>query len=632
MPSPYWSDAGGFLDKRGPSVAPVRRALSLSRMFLMHAYRTHDCGALRLGEAGITARLSGWVHRKRDHGQLLFIDLRDHYGVTQCVIDVSSPLFAEVDALRLESVVSMTGRIAARTADTVNPTLATGEVELVIAELEVLSPADPLPFPVNSDAEYPEDMRLGYRFLDLRRERVHANIVLRSQVISSIRRRMLAQGFTEFQTPILTASSPEGARDYLVPSRIHPGKFYALPQAPQMFKQLIMVAGFDRYFQIAPCFRDEDARADRSPGEFYQLDLEMSFVTQQDVFDAVEPVIRGVFEEFSNGKPVTPKFPLIPYADALRKYGTDKPDLRNPVVMQDVSEAFRGSGFKIFANILNADPTAQVWAIPAPKGGNRAFCDRMNSWAQGEGQPGLGYIFWREGEESGAGPLAKNVGPERTKQIADQLKLGVGDAAFFVAGKPKDFVKFAGPARTRIGEELGLIAKDRFEFCWIVDFPMYEWNDEEKKIDFSHNPFSMPNLPVEEFLALDSKDNDRLLSIKAIQYDIVCNGIELSSGAIRNHRPEVMKKAFAIAGYPEDVLENKFGGMLHALSLGAPPHGGIAPGIDRIVMLLAGEENLREVVLFPMNQRAEDLLMGAPSEVTAKQLKELSIRLDLPKK
>ena len=435
---------------------------------------------------------------------------------------------------------------------------------------------------------------------------------------------MKESGFFEFQTPILTASSPEGARDYLVPSRLHPGKFYALPQAPQQFKQLIMVAGFDRYFQIAPCFRDEDARADRSPGEFYQLDLEMSFVTQQDVFDAVEPVIRGVFEEFANGKKVTPKFPLIPYAEAMAKYGTDKPDLRNPIVMQDVSEAFRGSGFKIFANILANDPKAAVWAIPAPKGGNRAFCDRMNSWAQGEGQPGLGYIFWREGEEGGAGPLAKNIGPERTKQIAEQMKLGIGDACFFVAGKPKDFVKFAGPARTKVGEELGLIAKDRFEFCWIVDFPMYEWNEEEKKIDFSHNPFSMPNMPVDEFLALDPKDNDKLLAIKAIQYDIVCNGIELSSGAIRNHRPEVMKKAFAIAGYGEDVLEAKFGGMLHALSLGAPPHGGIAPGIDRIVMLLAGEENLREVVLFPMNQSAEDLMMGAPSEATPKQLKELS--------
>jgi aspartyl-tRNA synthetase len=598
----------------------------------MHRYRSHTCGALRDGDIGITVRLSGWCHRIRDHGGVLFIDLRDHYGLTQVVADPDSKAFKLAETLRAEWVVRIDGKVRRRPAGTENPDLPTGQVEIYIDEIEVLGPAAELPMPVFGEQDYPEEIRLKYRFLDLRRDHLHANIMLRGKVIDSIRRRMKEGGFFEFQTPILTASSPEGARDYLVPSRLHPGKFYALPQAPQQFKQLIMVAGFDRYFQIAPCFRDEDARADRSPGEFYQLDLEMSFVTQQDVFDAVEPVIRGVFEEFSNGKPVTPKFPLIPYADALRKYGTDKPDLRNPVVMQDVSEAFRGSGFKIFANILNADPTAQVWAIPAPKGGNRAFCDRMNSWAQGEGQPGLGYIFWREGEESGAGPLAKNIGPERTKQIADQLKLGVGDAVFFVAGKPKDFIKFAGPARTRIGEELGLVAKDRFEFCWIVDFPMYEWNDEEKKIDFSHNPFSMPNLPVEEFLALDSKDNDRLLSIKAIQYDIVCNGIELSSGAIRNHRPEVMKKAFAIAGYPEDVLENKFGGMLHALSLGAPPHGGIAPGIDRIVMLLAGEENLREVVLFPMNQRAEDLLMGAPSEVTAKQLKELSIRLDLPKK
>ncbi|MEA2874037.1 MAG: aspartyl-tRNA synthetase, partial [Hyphomicrobiales bacterium] len=465
-----------------------------------------------------------------------------------------------------------------------------------------------------------------------RRERLHKNIIKRGQIIDSIRRRMKEQGFFEFQTPILTASSPEGARDFLVPSRLHPGKFYALPQAPQQFKQLTMIAGFDRYFQIAPCFRDEDARADRSPGEFYQLDVEMSFVTQDDVFAAIEPVMRGTFEEFANGKPVTQKFPLIPFREALRKYGTDKPDLRNPIEMQNVSEAFRGSGFKIFANILAADSKNEVWAIPAPGGGNRAFADRMNSWAQGEGQPGLGYIFWREGEEGGAGPLAKNIGPDRTKQIAGQLGLGVGDAAFFVAGNPDQFVKFTGPARTKVGEELGLIQKDRFEFCWIVDFPMFEWSEEEKKIDFSHNPFSMPNMEPEQFLALDPNDKDTLLSLKAIQYDIVCNGIELSSGAIRNHRPDVMKKAFAIAGYPEATLEEKFGGMLRALSLGAPPHGGIAPGIDRIVMLLCGEENLREVVLFPMNQRAEDLLMGAPSEVTAKQLRELHIRLALPEK
>ena len=597
----------------------------------MHRYRTHKCGDLRESDIGKVVRLSGWCHRIRDHGGVLFIDLRDHYGLTQVVADPDSRAFKLAETLRAEWVVRIDGKVRKRPAGTENPELPTGQVEIYIDEIEVLGPAAELPMPVFGEQEYPEEIRLKYRFLDLRREQLHNNIMLRGRVIDSIRRRMKEAGFFEFQTPILTASSPEGARDYLVPSRLHPGKFYALPQAPQQFKQLIMVAGFDRYFQIAPCFRDEDARADRSPGEFYQLDLEMSFVIQQDVFDAVEPVIRGVFEEFANGKPVTPKFPLIPYADALRKYGSDKPDLRNPIVMQDVSEAFRGSGFKIFAKILETSGNA-VWAIPAPKGGNRAFCDRMNSWAQGEGQPGLGYIFWREGEEGGAGPLAKNIGPERTKQIADRMKLGIGDACFFVAGKPKDFVKFAGPARTKVGEELGLIDKGRFEFCWIVDFPMYEWNEEEKKIDFSHNPFSMPNLPVEEFIALDAKDNDRLLSIKAIQYDIVCNGVELSSGAIRNHRPEVMKKAFAIAGYSEDVLETKFGGMLHALSLGAPPHGGIAPGIDRIVMLLAGEENLREIVLFPMNQRAEDLMMGAPSEATPKQLKELHIRLDLPKK
>ncbi|MGD9844804.1 MAG: aspartate--tRNA ligase [Variibacter sp.] len=598
----------------------------------MHRYRTHTCGALDAKDIGQTARLSGWCHRIRDHGGLLFIDLRDHYGITQCVADPDSPAFKLAETLRAEWVVRIDGRVRRRPEGTDNPDLPTGAVEVFITEIEVLGPAAELPLPVFGDQEYPEDIRLKYRFLDLRRERLHRNIMLRGAVIDSIRRRMKEGGFFEFQTPILTASSPEGARDYLVPSRIHPGKFYALPQAPQQFKQLTMIAGFDRYFQIAPCFRDEDARADRSPGEFYQLDLEMSFVTQQDVFDAVEPVMRGVFEEFAGGKPVTQKFPLIPYAEAIRKYGTDKPDLRNPIEMQDVSEAFRGSGFKVFANILGGDPKAQVWAIPAPKGGNRAFCDRMNAWAQGEGQPGLGYIFWREGEEGGAGPLAKNIGSERTRQIADQLGLGVGDACFFVAGKPDVFYKFAGAARTKVGEELELIAQDRFEFCWIVDFPMYEWSEEEKKIDFSHNPFSMPNFPIEDFLKLDASDKDTILGIKAIQYDIVCNGTELSSGAIRNHRPDVMRKAFAIAGYPEEVLEAKFGGMLRALTYGAPPHGGIAPGIDRIVMLLAGEENLREVVLYPMNQRAEDLLMGAPSEVTAKQLRELHIRLNLPSK
>jgi aspartyl-tRNA synthetase len=598
----------------------------------MHRYRTHTCGALRESDVGKDARLAGWCHRIRDHGGLLFIDLRDHYGVTQVVADPDSPAFKEAEKLRAEWVVRIDGLVRNRPAGTENPDLPTGMVEVFIKEIEVLGAAAELPVPVFGEQEYPEELRLKYRFLDLRRERLHGNIMKRGAVIDSLRRRMKEQGFFEFQTPILTASSPEGARDYLVPSRIHPGKFYALPQAPQQFKQLIMIAGFDRYFQIAPCFRDEDARADRSPGEFYQLDIEMSFVTQEDVFAAVEPVLRGVFEEFGNGKPVTQKFPLIPFATAMREYGTDKPDLRNPIRMQNVSEAFRGSGFKIFANMLAGDPAVEVWAIPAPQGGNRAFCDRMNSWAQGEGQPGLGYIFWREGEESGAGPLAKNIGPERTKQIADRLGLGVGDAVFFVAGNPKHFVKFAGPARTKVGEELGLIDKNQFAMCWIVDFPMYEWNEEEKRIDFSHNPFSMPNMPPEEFLALDVNDQERILAMKAIQYDIVCNGVELSSGAIRNHRPDVMKKAFAIAGHSEDVLEKKFGGMLRALQYGAPPHGGIAPGVDRIVMLLCGEENLREVVLFPMNQRAEDLLMGAPSEVAPKQLRELHIRLDLPKK
>ena len=589
----------------------------------MHAYRTHDCGALRLADAGITARLSGWVHRKRDHGQLLFIDLRDHYGVTQCVIDVSSPLFAEVDALRFESVVSMTGRIAARTADTVNPTLATGEVELVIAELEVLSPADPLPFPVNSDAEYPEDMRLGYRFLDLRRERVHANIVLRSHVISSIRRRMLAQGFTEFQTPILTAGSPEGARDYLVPSRLHPGTFYALPQAPQQFKQLLMVAGFDRYFQIAPCFRDEAARADRSPGEFYQLDFEMSFVTQEDVFAAIEPVLHGVFEEFGEGRAVTPApFPRITFADAALKYGTDKPDLRIPIEMLDVTETFRGSGFRVFAGMIEADAQVRVRAIPAPGGGNRAFCDRMNSWAQGEGQPGLGYIFFRDGE--GAGPVARNLGPERTEALRAELGLGDGDAVFFVGGVPAVFAPFASAARVKIGRDLGLVEEGAFRFCWIVDFPMYERNEETGQIEFSHNPFSMPQGGLE---ALETRDP---LTINAYQYDIVCNGIELSSGAIRNHRPDIMYKAFAIAGYSAAEVEERFGGMLKAFRYGAPPHGGSAPGIDRIVMLLADTPNIREIVAFPMNQQAQDLLMQAPAPVPPERLKELHIRLDLP--
>jgi aspartyl-tRNA synthetase len=598
----------------------------------MHRYRTHDCGALRAGQIGSTVRLSGWCHRIRDHGGLLFIDLRDHYGLTQVVADPDSPAFKTAEKLRSEWVVRVDGRVRARPAGTDNPDLPTGAVEVFATDVEVLGPAGELPMPVFGDQEYPEDTRLKYRFLDLRRERLHGNIMKRGKIIDSLRRRMKEQGFFEFQTPILTASSPEGARDFLVPSRIHPGKFYALPQAPQQFKQLIMVSGFDRYFQIAPCFRDEDARADRSPGEFYQLDIEMSFVTQEDVFAAVEPVLRGVFEEFAGGKPVTPKFPLIPYGDAITKYGTDKPDLRNPIVMQDVSEVFRGSAFKVFARILEDDAAAMVWAIPAPGGGSRAFCDRMNSWAQGEGQPGLGYILYAvdAGAIVGRGPIANNLGPERTEELRVQLRLKDGDAIFFCAGRGVDFIHFAGFARTKIGNDLGLIDKDRFELCWIVDFPMFGWDPEEKKIEFSHNPFSMPNMAPDAFLALDPADWDTIQYIKAIQYDIVCNGIELSSGAIRNHRPDVMKKAFAIAGYDESVLEQKFGGMLRALSLGAPPHGGIAPGVDRIVMLLCGEENLREVVVFPMNQKAEDLLMGAPSEVTPKQLRELHIRLNLP--
>jgi aspartyl-tRNA synthetase len=614
----------------------------------MHRYRSHTCGELRAADIGREARLSGWCHRIRDHGGLLFIDLRDHYGLTQCVADPDSPVFREIEKLRSEWVVRLDGKVRQRPEGTANPDLPTGAVELFISGMEVLGAAGELPMPVFGEHDYPEDIRLKYRFLDLRRDHLHQNIMKRGQIIDSLRRRMKEQGFFEFQTPILTASSPEGARDYLVPSRIHPGKFYALPQAPQQFKQLLMVAGFDRYFQIAPCFRDEDARADRSPGEFYQLDIEMSFVTQEDVFAAVEPVLRGVFEEFAAGKPVTAKFPLIPYAQAIRKYGSDKPDLRNPIEMQDVSDIFRGAGFKVFARILEANPKAAVWAIPAPGGGSRAFCDRMNSWAQGEGEPGLGYIMFRAagadaadasapkaaaataGPVKGIGPIANNLGDEKVEALRAALGLADGDAVFFVAGDPAKFVRFAGLARGKIGEELGLVAKDQFALCWIVDFPMYEWSEEEKKIDFSHNPFSMPNMSPEEFLALDPADAEKILSLKAIQYDIVCNGIELSSGAIRNHRPEVMKKAFAIAGYDESVLEQKFGGMLHALSLGAPPHGGIAPGVDRIVMLLCGEENLREVVLFPMNQRAEDLMMGAPSEATPKQLRELHIRLNLP--
>jgi aspartyl-tRNA synthetase len=614
----------------------------------MHRYRTHTCAALRASDIGAQARLAGWCHRIRDHGGLLFIDLRDHYGITQCVADPDSPAFREAERLRAEWVVRIDGKVRARPAGTENPDLPTGAVEIFVTEIEVLGPAAELPLPVFGDQEYPEEMRLKYRFLDLRRERLHANIIKRGAIIDSLRRRMKEQGFFEFQTPILTASSPEGARDFLVPSRLHPGKFYALPQAPQQFKQLIMIAGFDRYFQIAPCFRDEDARADRSPGEFYQLDIEMSFVSQDDVFAAVEPVLRGVFEEFAGGKPVTPKFPLIPYAEALIKYGTDKPDLRNPLVIADMTEEFNDSRvtFNAFKNVIKTGGV--VRAIPAPRaaGRPRSWFDRLNEWARTDlGGGGLGYIVFDKIEMphpeppfeavshiSASGPIAKFVHLDLLTQMAKKTGLQSGDVLFFAADKPGPAAKVAGAARTRIADELGLIDKHQFAFCWIVDFPMYEWNEEEKRIDFSHNPFSMPNYPDEQFLELDAADREKILAIKAIQYDIVCNGIELSSGAIRNHRPDVMRKAFAIAGYGEDVLEQKFGGMLRALQYGAPPHGGIAPGIDRIVMLLCGEENLREVVAFPMNQKGEDLLMGAPSEVTPKQLRELHIRLNLPQK
>lgn len=590
----------------------------------MHRYRSHTCGALRAGDVGTTARLSGWCHRIRDHGGVLFIDLRDHYGLTQVVVDPDSPAFKLAETVRAEWVIRVDGRVRLRPAGTENPELPTGQVEMYATEIEVLGPAAELPLPVFGDVEYPEETRLRYRFLDLRREKLHKNIMTRGAIVDAMRAKMKAQGFFEFQTPILTASSPEGARDFLVPSRLHPGKFYALPQAPQQYKQLIMMSGFDRYFQIAPCFRDEDPRADRLPGEFYQLDLEMSFVEQEDIFAAVEPVITGVFEQFADGKPVTKNWPRIPYAVSMQKYGTDKPDLRNPIEMQDVSEHFRGSGFKVFARMLE-DPKNRVWAIPGTGGGSRAFCDRMNSWAQGEGQPGLGYIMWREGGE-GAGPLANNIGPERTEAIRVQLGLKEGDAAFFVAGNPEKFVKFAGAARTKVGEELKLVDHDRFELAWIVDFPFYEWSEEDKKVDFSHNPFSMPQGGLE---ALNNQDP---LTIKAFQYDIACNGYEIASGGIRNHRPEAMVKAFEIAGYDEATVQERFGGLYRAFQYGAPPHGGMAAGVDRIVMLLCGTTNLREISIFPMNQQAQDILMGAPNEASPKQLRELHIRTNLPEK
>jgi len=665
----------------------------------MHRYRTHNCGQLRQENSGETVRLSGWVHRVRDHGGVLFIDLRDHYGVTQVVADPDSPAFRTAETLRSEWCIKVDGVVKRRTPETVNANLSTGTVELFAEAIEVLGAAKELPLPVFGEPDYPEDVRLKYRFLDLRRETLHGNIVKRTKIIAAMRRRMEQIGFTEYTTPILTASSPEGARDFLVPSRIHPGKFYALPQAPQQFKQLLMMAGFDRYFQIAPCFRDEDPRADRLPGEFYQLDLEMSFVTQEDVWDTMEPVLRGIFEEFGDGKPVTQQFRRIPYDTALRTYGSDKPDLRNPIEMQAVTEHFAGSGFKVFARMIEADPKAEVWAIPAKGGGSRAFCDRMNAWAQQQGQPGLGYIFWRtatvnaeerfdpnnlvnklarvqrihavnkaEVEKSGrldsprlgldarliddtfshvwpslseadrdqharetpetyleaAGPVAKNVGEARAEAIRQQLGLGEGDAVFFVAGDPKKFYRFAGDARTRVGTDLNLVDTERYELCWIVDFPFYEWDEETKTLDFAHNPFSMPQGGIE---ALEGQDP---LTIKAFQYDAVCNGFEIASGSIRNQLPETMVKAFELVGRSKEEVEERFGGLYRAFQYGAPPHGGMAAGVDRIVMLLCGAQNLREITLFPMNQQAQDLLMGAPNEASVKQLRELHIRLNPP--
>ncbi len=587
----------------------------------MHAYRTHTCAALTKDNVGETVRLSGWVHRVRDHGGILFIDLRDTYGVTQVLCDPDSAAFSAVEKVRSEWCIRIDGEVKARDPELVNPKLPTGEIEVFVRDIEVLGAAAELPLMVFGDQEYPEETRLKYRYLDLRREAMQTNMKMRSDVVASMRRRMWDKGFREFQTPIITASSPEGARDFLVPSRLHPGKFYALPQAPQQFKQLIMVSGYDKYFQIAPCFRDEDPRADRSPTDFYQLDMEMSFVTQQDVFDTVEPVIAGIFEEFGGGKKVDRDWTQISYKDAALWYGSDKPDLRNPIKMQDCSEHFRGSGFAIFAKLLEQDGT-EVRAIPAPTGGSRKFCDRMNAFAQKEGLPGMGYIFWREtdGEMEAAGPLAKNIGPERTEAIRQQLGLGIGDAAFFLGGKPKAFESVAGKARNVIGEELGLTDKDRFAFAWIVDFPIYEKDDETGKIDFEHNPFSMPQG------GMDALMGDPL-AVRGFQYDLACNGYELVSGAIRNHKPEIMFKAFEIAGYGKEEVEKRFGGMVNAFQYGAPPHGGCAAGIDRIVMLLAEEANIREVIMFPMNQRAEDLMMNAPSDPTNEQLRELNLRV-----
>jgi len=585
----------------------------------MHQYRTHNCNGLRAEDINQKVRLSGWVHRKRDHGGLLFIDLRDHFGLTQLVFDPDSSAFQEAEKVRNESVITINGKVVQRSDDTINKVLPTGKIEVYVDTLEVIGSSDDIPLPVFGEPDYPEEIRLKYRFLDLRRETLHKNIILRSEIINFIRSKMIENDFLEIQTPIMTASSPEGARDYLVPSRLHQGKFYALPQAPQQFKQLLMTSGFDKYFQIAPCFRDEDARADRSPGEFYQLDIEMSFVNQEDIFESVEPLLRDVFEKFSENISVNKQFPRISYAESIQKYGTDKPDLRVEIELDDITEVFVDSGFKIFADQISKNEKIKVWAIPSRTGGSRAFCDKMNKWAIEEGQPGLGYIFFKDGK--GSGPIAKNIGDEKTQLIKSKFSLDDGDSIFFVCGIPNNFLEFISRARVKIGNELELIKKDSFEFCWIVDFPMFEYNEELKKIDFSHNPFSMPQG------GLESLENMDPLEIKAFQYDIVCNGVELSSGAIRNHRQDILLKAFEIAGYNIDEIKKRFGAMYDAFGYGAPPHGGIAPGIDRIVMLIAGEENIREVIAFPMNQQAQDLMMNAPSEISSDQLKEIGIKI-----
>jgi len=585
----------------------------------MHQYRTHNCNGLRAEDINQEVRLSGWVHRKRDHGGLLFIDLRDHFGLTQLVFDPDSSAFQEAEKVRNESVITINGKVVQRSDDTINKVLPTGKIEVYVDTLEVIGSSDDIPLPVFGEPDYPEEIRLKYRFLDLRRETLHKNIILRSEIINFIRSKMIENDFLEIQTPIMTASSPEGARDYLVPSRVHQGKFYALPQAPQQFKQLLMTSGFDKYFQIAPCFRDEDARADRSPGEFYQLDIEMSFVNQEDIFESVEPLLRDVFEKFSKNMAVNSQFPRISYAESIQKYGTDKPDLRVEIEIDDITEVFVDSGFKIFADQISKNEKIKVWAIPSKTGGSRAFCDKMNKWAIEEGQPGLGYIFFKDGK--GSGPIAKNIGDEKTELIKNKFSLDDGDSIFFVCGIPNNFLDFISRARVKIGNELELIKKDSFEFCWIVDFPMFEYNEELKKIDFSHNPFSMPQG------GLESLENMDPLEIKAFQYDIVCNGVELSSGAIRNHRQDILLKAFEIAGYNIDEIKKRFGAMYDAFGYGAPPHGGIAPGIDRIVMLIAGVENIREVIAFPMNQQAQDLMMNAPSEISSDQLKEIGIKI-----